>query len=368
MRLLDRYINSSIVKIFIATIFTFSFLYILIDVTSNLDEIIGRQIPFLILIKYYLSFLPIILVQTSSVACLIATLLTFSSLNNNNEIIVMRSSGLNFWQITKPALSFSLIISAFVFFLSEVYVPHASQTSQQIRNENFILKADRDEKKQNKITNLTFYGLRNRLYFVDSFNPNTNELNGITIIENDEHQNTKEKISALKGTWTGIAWKFFQVQSTTFSSDNTNAPIQVKIYKEKLMDIKETPQDFINQRLDVSSMNFLQLKNYIGRFANSGASRALNNLRVDLHQKLAYPFGAFVIVLVGLPLAMMVKNRKGMTFTTLGIAMLIGFLYYVINAVCLALGKGGLFPPIVSAWAAPFFFSSIALLTIKLNF
>ncbi len=367
MRIIDRYISNSVIKIFFSTVLIFCFLYILIDVTTQLDEFIDRKIPIPILIKYYINFFPVILAQTSSIACLIASLFTFSSLNNNNEVIALRSSGLNFWQITKPALFFALIVSASVFLLNERIIPYSLDVTNKIRDEYMVLKVDRIEK-QNKIRNLTFYGLRNRLYFIDTYDPNTSELNGITIIEYDNQQNIQQKIVALRGVWTDIAWKFYNCQITSFEENNINQPVKVKVYDEKLMDIKETPQDFLRQRLNVSSMNIRQLHDYIGRFADSGATKALVSLRVDMHQKIAYPFGNFVIVLVGIPMALMVKNRKGMTFTSIGIAILIGFLYYVTNAVALAFGKGGLFPPILSAWATPLLFSSIALYTIEKNF
>ena len=368
MRILEKHINLSIVKIFLATVIIFCLLYILIDITSTLDEIIDRKVPMPILINYYLSFFPIILVQTSSIACLIATLFTFSSLNNNNEIIVMRSSGLNFWQITKPAIIFGLLISVVVLYLNERYVPKALETTKQIRNEHMILEVERLAKSNEKISNLTFYGLKNRLYYVDTFYPGKKEMEGITIIEYDENQNIKQKIVSLKGKWTTLAWKFSQCQITEFDTSATNTVAKVKVYDEKLMDIQETPDDFLKQRVNVDSMNIRQLKDYIGRFSKSGATKAINNLRVDLHQKIAYPIGNFVIVLTGLPFALMVRSRKGMTFTSLGIAVAIGFLYYVANAVCLALGKGGLLPPIVAAWSAPVLFCSTAFMLIESNF
>jgi len=369
MRILDRYITKSVIKIFLFTIFTFCFLYILIDATSQLDEFIDRKVPIDILIQYYVAYFPIILSQPiSSVACLIAVLFTFSSLNNNNEVIAMRSSGLTFWQITKPAVVFGLIVSIFVFWINERLVPQATEITQQIRNENMVLLVDRLRKKQEKIKNLTFYGLKNRLYFIDTFDSDTNELKGITIIEHDRQQNMKQKIVAFKGTWTGIAWKFHQCQITTFSSSDIRTPLKIKVYEEKLMDIKESPDDFLRQRLNVNSMNIRQLKNYIDRFSKSGAAKALNNMRVDLHQKIAYPFGNFVIVLIGLPFAMMIRGRKGSAFAAIGVALVLGFLYYVANAVALALGKGGLFPPILSAWAAPLLFTIAALIIIETDF
>ena len=54
----------------------------------------------------------------------------------------------------------------------------------------------------------------------------------------------------------------------------------------------------------------------------------------------------------------------------LNIALLlaIGFLYYVLEAVGLAFGKGGYFVPIVSAWIAPVTFFITALYLIKAKF
>ena len=367
MRILDNYIIKSISIIFISTIIIFCFLYILIDTTTNLDEIIDRKVPFGILVQYYMSMIPIVLVQTSSIACLIATLFTFSRLNNENEIIAMRTNGLSFWQITKPALIFGLIVAISVFWLNEKFIPKANARAEQIKTDNLILETDRIEKKQS-IKNLTFYGLRNRLYFIDSLHPQTHELRGITITEYDDNQNIKQKTVALKGSWTGIAWKFYQCQITSFEENDLGAPIKIKVYKEKLMDIQETPEDFLRQRLKVSLMNIKQLNEYISRFKSSGASKALNNLRVDMHQKIAYPIGNFVVVLIGLPFALMIRSRKGTTFSALGIAIAVGFLFYVATAVTLAFGKGGFFPPFLAAWATPILFGIVAITVIETDF
>lgn len=368
MRIIDRYIARSILVIFFSTILVFCFLYVLIDLASNLNEIIDRKVPFKILLDYYGTFLPIIFVQTSPIACLIGVLLTFGRLNQNNEVIVLRSSGLSFWKITKPALVIALVISAAIFWINERFVPQATLNSESIRDENIILKMDSERKKKEKIKNLTFYGLKNRLYFIDSFDPNTYELDGITIIGHDNNQNIREKINAVKGKWTGIAWKLFQCQTTTYHGEDLQNPKEIKYAEEKLMDIKESPQDFLKQRLDVNAMNIKQLHDYISRFSKSGAIKALNNLRVDLHQKIAFPVSNIVIILVGLPIAMTTGRRKGLTFAALGIAIGIGFLFYVVNAIGLAFGKGGLLPPFLSAWFAPITFSIVAYYLIKVKF
>ncbi len=370
MRILDRYILKSILVIFAGTVFTFAFLFIMIDLFSNLQDFIARKVGMEVIAQYYISFLPSIIVQTSPMAGLISTLWTYSSLNAHNEIIAIRASGMNFWQITRPALVFAMLVSVFVFLVNEEFVPQSSMVNQQIRDTEIKVVPSQKGRGLPPIHNLTFYGLRNRLFFIDTFDPNTSELDGITIIGHDRHQNLIEKIIALKGKWTGIDWKFFNCQITTYTSTLPNAPpSDIRMYAEKLMDIRETPKDFLRQRMDISSMNLRQLHAYIKRFAGSGALKTVNNLRVDMHEKITFPLRNFIIVLIGLPFALMsVGKRKAMTFTSIAIALVIGFLYYVSDAVGLALAKGEALLPWEGAWLTPILFTLMALFIIFRNF
>ncbi len=366
MRIVDRYILKSIVFTFLITIFVFCLLFILVDSASNLDEFIDRKATIEVIARYYLSYLPVIIVQTASIACLISCLLTFASLNTHNELIALRAGGMNFWKLARPALCFGLLISAATFYLNERYIPLAESLARQIKEENLSLDAEQSSSKA-KIRNLSFYGLKNRLYFIDSFDPVTFDLEGVTIISFDNLQNIKEKVVALEGSWTGLAWKFKQVHITPYQQIE-EGPTQVKVYEEKLMDIKETPKDFLRQRTNVRFMNLRQLREYIDRFSNSGAIRAVDSLKVDFFEKIAFPLTPVILLLLGLPLVMATGNRKAQNFAALGIAIAIGFLYYVANAVGIALGKGGFLPPEVAANIAPFFFSLAAFYFIRTHF
>ena len=368
MRILDRYILKSITGIFIGTVMTFAFLFILIDTFGNLEDFIEKQVTWDVILQYYISFLPVVIVNTATMACLVAVLFTYSSLNSNNEIIAIRASGMDFWKMTRPAIMFALLVSAFVFLVNERFVPQSAMVNQEIRESKIKVTISERNKGRPIINNLTFYGMKNRLFFIDSFDPNTAELTGITILSHDQDQTLREKIVGLKGKWTGIAWKFYNCQVTAYNTSMPNVPGEVKIYDEKLMDIRETPKDFLRQRMDITSMNIKQLNEYIRRFTGSGAVKTINNLQVDFYQKIAFPLRTLVIILAGLPFVLITGRRKAMTFTAIGIALIIGFLYYVIDAVGLALGKGGALPPPAAAGLAPMVFLTAAFLTIKIKF
>ncbi len=365
MRVLDNYILRSIVQIFISAILIFTFLYILIDAGTHLDDFLSNKVPALTVFQYYFSFLPVIFVQTSPIACLLAVLFTYSTLNNNNEIIALRASGLNFWKITKPAIIFGLIASALVFLVNEKFAPQGASLAQEIKTEKMKPAAtDGTKKKIQPIKNLFFYGMDNRLFFIDEFDPGSKIVRNLTIISQDNLQRMTEKLVAQKGEWNGSSWKLSNCQLTRYNPIDQSLDGDAPFYKEKIMNINERPEDFLKQRSS-SNMNIKELKAYIKRFKGSGAVATLNNIKVDLQQRIAYPFACIIIIFVGLPFALTTGRRKGLTFASVGIALAIGFLFYVVNAVGLALGKAGLLFPFVSAWIAPALFMAAGFYLIR---
>ncbi len=347
MRILDRYILKSTLGIFFGCLFMFLFLYCIIDIFSHLNEILKQQVNFRVLINYYLSYIPIIFVQVTPTACLLSTLYTFAKLNRDNEIIAMRSSGLSIFHITKSVIIFGIMVSIFVFWINDRFVPHSLLENQKIKEqmEEGIKKSK--EKKEEVITNLSMYGLRNRLFFINKFSLATNTMEGINILEHDEHQNITKKIVANKGLYSDNLWKFYQ--SITYNFDINGQVIQEPQYaEEEIMTIPETPHDFVAQRQRSDFMTIAELEDYIWKLSRSGATTVIRNLKVDLYQRLVSPFTSLIMIFIGIPFSMMIKKRAT-ALSSFGLCILVGFLYYVLNAVSIAFGKGGVLMPILSA-------------------
>jgi lipopolysaccharide export system permease protein len=199
MRILDRYVLKSVVVIFISCIFTFLFLYVIIDLLTHLEDILKQHANIFLLIRYYLASLPIMFVQVAPFACLLSTLYTFSKMNHANEIIAMRSSGLSIMQIAKTVLVFGALISLFVFWVNDRFVTQSQSVTERLRvqMENHAKKIK--DRKQEVIINLSMYGTKNRLFFINKFDVGTSTMEGITILEHDEHQNLIKKVVAAKG-------------------------------------------------------------------------------------------------------------------------------------------------------------------------
>jgi lipopolysaccharide export system permease protein len=347
MRILDRYILKSIIYIFFSCIFVFLFLYIVIDLLSNLDEVLKHQATLELLVRYYLSYLPIMFVQVSPFACLLSTVYTFGKLNHNNEIIAMRSSGLSIFGIARNALIFGLLISMAVFWVNDRFVPVSITENQKIKIQIDEGSVKDGLKKKEIITNLTLYGLRNRLFFISKFSPSTKTMEGITILEQDENQNLIKKIIATKGIYQDGLWKFSQC--ITYKFDINGQVVDEPGYlEEEIMSIPETPENLASLRQKPEQMNIHQMQDYIWILSKSGATTVIRNLKVDLYQRFTSPFTSIIIILLGIPFSLLMRKRAtGMS--AIGVSIIVGFLYYVLDAICLAIGKSGLLMPILAA-------------------
>jgi len=347
MRILDRYILKSVIYIFFSCIFAFLFLYIIIDLLSNLDDILRQHATFILLVRYYLSYLPVMFVQVSPFACLLSTVYTFSKLNHNNEIIAMRSSGLSIFEIAKDVLLFGLLISLLVFWVNDRFVPSALAENQKIKTQIAEGSKNNKIKKPEVILNLSMYGSRNRLFFISKFFTNTKTMEGITILEHDENQNLIKKIVADKGNYVDGLWRFSRCITYDFDR-NGQVVDEPSYFEEEIMTIPETPRDFANLRQKPELMDIRQLQDYIWRVSRSGATTVIRNLNVDLYQRFTMPFTSLVIIILGIPFSLMTHKRaSGMA--SIGISIIVGFLYYILDAICLAIGKSGLLMPFVAA-------------------
>jgi lipopolysaccharide export system permease protein len=301
----------------------------------------------MIVIQYYLWYLPIMFGQIAPFACLLSTIYTFSKLNHNNEIIAMRASGLSIFYITKTVIIFGAVISLLVFWVNDRLIPQSTSITQKIKIQIEEGVANKKDKKHEIINHLSMYGLKNRLFFINKFYPATNTIEGITILEHDEKQNLIRKIVASKGVYEERLWKFYN--SITYNFDNNGQIIDEPLFmEEEIMTIPEGPKDFLAQRQRPEAMTISQLESYIWKLSKSGATNVIRNLKIDLYQKFTSPFTSLIIILLGIPFSLMM-HKRATGLSSIGISIMVGFLYYILDAICIAIGRGGIMPPLMTA-------------------
>jgi lipopolysaccharide export system permease protein len=339
---------------------SFIVLYMIVDLFGHLDEIIREQVGISLLLKYYLNFFPIILLQILPFACLVAILYSLGNLQKYNEIIAMYASGIGLWRIIKPYVSTGLVLSIFAFILNERVIPHAFSKARNIR-EGF--KNKRQEQHKGIMHNVTLYGQGNRIIYSRSFDLEKKILYDLIILEHDKNQTLVSRTTAKLAVWQNQSWRLYGI--VIYHLDPEGRFVGEPEYvEEKEVYLTDKPDDFIQQDFIVEAMNSKELHGYISKF-RGGSEKITRRLYVEFHYKKSSPFGPLVMTIIAIPFAL-VQNTAG-RLMSLGMSFGTGILFYGLNAVSLGLGKTGVLPPLVSAWISPLIFVLAGIILLKRN-
>ncbi len=361
MRLLDRYLVNRFVQSLLYCLFLFMVLFIVIDVFNNLDEFLKGGVNFRIIATYYVYSIPLILVQVVPMAVLVSILYVLSNLSRHNEITAMKASGVSSFHILAPYLFIGAVISFGVFLLSEQVVPRTSVTSTSIMEG--LIEKGKKRMEERSIQNATLFTKGNRMVYAREYELASDTLFDVVLFEDDPHRLVQTKIAAKKATYDGGKWTFHE--TIEYRMDRRGElEGDPSFLENRLIDLDAKPMDFLRESLQIENMNTKQLDEYI-RHLRSVSRKLVQKMRVDFHYKIAFPFVSFVVMLIGAPLAM--RTERSGALVGIGASVALVTLYYGINSMMLAFGKGGHLPPIFSAWFANLFFAALGLYLIKTN-
>lgn len=361
MQILDKYIIKNFLLPFFYCLMLFIFLYIIIDLFGHLDEILKHRAPILILQEYYLSMTPFIIMHTAPIAGLISVIYVISSMNKHDEITAMRAAGIPILRIMIPFICMGLAISITIFAVSEKLLPLSMKNAKFIK-ENYIEKKDTPLNKK-LISNAALYGKNDRLIFMKSYDPDENIAKGITILQQDKNGNVTKKTSAQEGRWTGTAWDLSNI--LVYELDDKGLIKGNPLFLEKADLDLEGPKEIMLKGADLEFMNYKHLAGYIENFDNAPPD-IIRRLKVDMYHKISFPFTSLILIIIGAAFAMKIKRRgKFAAIMGMGMSLVIGFIYYAAMATCLALGKGGILPPFISAHLANIVFGIFGITLIR---
>lgn len=359
MKIIDRYIVREFILPFFYCLTVFITLYIVIDLFSRLEDILKHHVQWKVLLQYYAAFLPIIFVRTAPVAALLSTLYVLGNLSKHNEVTALKACGMNIWRLAFPFFFLGLITSVATLVINDKIIPQANLTSTTLKEE--FLDKEKKSARQQVVENIGLYGTHNRLIYVRRFYVQENILKEITILEQDEDKRVTAKIQAKEARWIKDRWVFFDCVVNNYD-EMGKATDEPSSFKKMLMDIEEKPEDFLRRESSAEFMSYRKLNGYIKRLSGSGV-KIVQKLLVDLHHKISFPFVSLVIIFLGIPFALSAAGtgKAG----GIGLSIVIGFFYYSVEALSLALGKRGTMPPFFSAWFANILFTTAAIMLMR---
>lgn len=125
MKRIDAYVLKNFLTLFFATFFISSFILIMQFLWLQIDDIVGKGVPFWAIIEFFgyalLSLFPMAL----PLAILLASLMSFGNMGERLELLAMKSAGISLFRIMRSLSCFIGVIVIAAFLFSNYIIPLA---------------------------------------------------------------------------------------------------------------------------------------------------------------------------------------------------------------------------------------------------
>ena len=342
MGILDRYIGQTWLRLLTLCLSGFVALYLVIDLIEKIPRFLRAGGAAGDILQYFIWKLPEMISRTATFSILMATLLTLGVLSRDSEIIAMRSCGISLLRMSLPMLALGFVASILLLINAELVLPHSYARTELIDRVKIKKKDDQVTFKRNNI----WFRSKSKILQARLFEPKTQTLSGVVIWSVDDYMNPVSRIDAETAVYMDGRWSLNSSTQRNFQNAAGYAPAFVKTTG---LDLNLKIEDLQVLDIDADNMSIRTLSEYAENLRRGGyqAHRYLTLM----HTKIASPFAALIMVVLGIPFALR-NSRSGGIAMGVGTSIGIGFAYFVVNAVLLSYGRSGVLTPVVAAWGA----------------
>ncbi len=142
MRLLNRYILKQLLTPFFFSLLVIVFILFTQFLLRAIDRFLGKGLDIPTIFEYLFLNLGWITALAVPMAVLVAALMSFGQMSEDNEIGAMRSSGISFMTIIKPAIIVGFIIASVLIFFSAFIMPEMNFKARMLSGDIYRKRPD----------------------------------------------------------------------------------------------------------------------------------------------------------------------------------------------------------------------------------
>ena len=131
MKILSRYILKQHLLPFVFALSAMTGIMLLNQIGRRLEELLGKGLPWTVIIEFFVLTLPFIVAMTLSMAVLVTVLYTLSNMAADQEITAMRAGGVSLGQLLLPLLAAGTVVAFVAFLFSDQVLP---RTNHRLRS------------------------------------------------------------------------------------------------------------------------------------------------------------------------------------------------------------------------------------------
>jgi len=337
MKLLTRYLSreiyGSLALVFAALLMLFAFF----DLLGEMSELGKGQYTLPYVLLYVLLTVPTRIYELFPVAVLIGTIFALVQMAANSELTIYRSSGASLKQMIRALLKIGLPLMLISLVVGEFVAPHSMKLAQELR-----LKSLNAQVSFREFRSGVWVKDERSFVNVKSVLPDTT-LQNVSIYEFDESFLLIGITAAQRAVFLKPgSWQLEGVMRTSFDKQGAQVSYQAQkdwpsaITPDILRVLMVVPEQMSAWNLYLYTQHLKENKQESVRY------------EIEMWNKVVYPFGVMVMMLLALPFASHQKRSGGISgkiFT----GIVLGLSYYFIGRLFAHLGSLNSWQPFLSA-------------------
>jgi lipopolysaccharide export system permease protein len=276
--------------------------------------------------------------------------MTVTLLTNHGEITALRAGGLSFPRLSRAFVAMGLCGAVASFVLGEYAAPPAVRRARELFAEIGLTQPVMQEQ-----YNVFFRDEPSRrIFYIGHMNPASNQLERITIWQQDEAGRVRGITAADWAEARGEVWYLRQGATVSLDPDGqqTGPPAR---FGEQEVTLWRALQNYYASKRTPVEMSAAELGDLVATVGGSG--RDTHREQVQWHFKYSLPLAGLVFALCAAPIAF--RCARYGSFVGVVVAVGIVFLYNGVRSWTLAFGLAGSLDPFLAGWIPDLVFGTL---------
>jgi lipopolysaccharide export system permease protein len=347
-KIIDRYILKEIAYPFFLILFVLTFVLLMGKIIQLMDLMVNKGVGFVDISKLFLLLTPSFLILTIPISLLISILIGLGRLSGDNELTILKASGMSLYKLLGPVALASLVAFIITAVTSLFLVPHSKYATKNLLFNVAKKKASIGIKE--KVFNDDFKGI---LLYAESIPVHGDFMEGVIISDTRISKEPSTIIAdraylvsdpvlmtvtlRLQNGSTHTVDKMMKnYRKMDFSSYDVNLDIESSIAEAKKVSTK-----------DSTEMTVWELSQ---KLKTAGLEDAVfREMAIEFYKTITTPLSCIVFGILGIPLSIRAHRAVKSRGFTLG--LIIVFIYYIIRLGGEALVETGRLSPLIGTWS-----------------
>lgn len=357
-RILSLYIIREISSLFLLGLVIFTLVLLMGRLIALTDLVVSRGVPLADVSRMILYLVPSFLVFTIPMAFLLAVLLTFGRLSADNEIIVIKASGISLLQMLPPVVFCALVAVLFSLGASSIGVPWGNSAFKDLSLQ--VLKRNISATIREK----TFWDdIPGVVMYTDRYDEQSRTLKGV-VIHDGRTPDRPMTIFARDGVVAsadGSQSLQLSLHAGSIHIAGSGGLYRLVHFGEYSMTVGEKTSS-TNVSRNALDMWLSELRRQINDPATSVKDRL--KMQAEFHSRFTFPFASLVFAILAVPLG--IQNRRSGKSGGFTVSIGIILTYYVLMSVARTFAERGAVPPVVALWIPNLIFFAMGWFLLRL--